>query len=354
MRFAFSLLLLLSSAAVWSQEPVRNPPPDVKGVMGWSGPQSLKHTAAWTAQQPKFELIHPATGEPVWQDNATARVVLWEDMAAANRGELPPNIRQLIGDCTSQGARNAIRATMAYQIAHGEPAEFRDLDTMFVYAAGRVLVAKGAFSGGGDGCSGASIARATREYGVLPLNTPGLPPYRAETARLWGRKGPPAEFLPIAAQHKVQTVALMRTADDVRDAICNGFGVTVASNWGSTNAAMREQDGRIVARKADSWSHQMASTVGGRMRTPRRLTMRPPADFGSNRKTSNTCWPRTTPGRSAALRASRLNLTSAPCVPNGGNRPRSNRREPAPVQPAVDPAPLDPRAIARPLKGSLP
>lgn len=52
--------------------PIEDAPPDVTGPEGWSGAASLQITAAWAAQQPKFQLVHPDSGEPVWQDNASA------------------------------------------------------------------------------------------------------------------------------------------------------------------------------------------------------------------------------------------------------------------------------------------
>jgi hypothetical protein len=256
MRFLAYLILTLSTAAAWAQEPVRNPPADVAGLQGWSGPESLKHTAEWAAQQPPFTLIHPQTGEPVWQDNTRARVCLWEDQAIANGGALPTNVAQLIGDCTSHGAKHAIERTLGRQLARGPPGQFKTLSPEFIYGTGRVWIAKGAF-GPGDGCSGAAIARGCRDIGVIPQDTPGIGPYNGRRAKEWGAKGPPDALREIAAKHRVKTVSLLRTPDDVRDAVCNGFGVTVASSWGTTNDSMRTQDGRIVARRKGRWMHQM-------------------------------------------------------------------------------------------------
>lgn len=236
--------------------PIEDVPPDANGPEGWSGPESLKVTSAWAAQQPKFELIHPDTGQPVWQDNANTRVVQWELQAALIGDEIPPNIPQEIGDCTSWGAKHAIERMQGAGMIRGPPTEFREVSSMWLYGAGRVWIAQGQF-GRGDGCSGAAIAQAAREFGVLPLDAPGLPDYDGATAREWGRRGPPEQFKPIAALYRVKTVSLLETVDQVRDAICNGYGVTIASQWGTSNSAMRVKDGRIVAPRAGSWSHQM-------------------------------------------------------------------------------------------------
>ncbi|HTN03319.1 MAG TPA: hypothetical protein VL132_15630 [Planctomycetaceae bacterium] len=236
--------------------PIEDAPADVDGPEGWSGVESLTITAAWAAQQPAFQLIHPDSGEPVWQDNANARVCQWETQAALIGGELPPNVPQEIGDCTSQGAATAIERMQSGGGIRGPPAEFREVSTMWLYGVGRVWIAQGRF-GPGDGCSGAAIAQAARDYGVLPLDTPGLPSYSGATAREWGRKGPPEQFKAIAAQYRVKTVSRLRSAGDVRDAVCNDHGVTIASDWGTANSVMRVRDGRIVAVRHGRWMHQM-------------------------------------------------------------------------------------------------
>jgi hypothetical protein len=107
--------------------PIEDAPPDVDGLEGWSGVESLQITAAWAAQQPAFQLIHPDSGEPVWQDNATARVCQWETQAALIGGEIPPNVPQEIGDCTSWGAKHAIERMQSGGGIRGPPAEFREV-----------------------------------------------------------------------------------------------------------------------------------------------------------------------------------------------------------------------------------
>lgn len=204
---------------------------------------------AWS--QPGFQLVD-AEGRPVVQDNARANVRLWQCVTAAN-GSYPQNKPQLIGDCTGHGGKHAIEGTSGGQIAGGQKSSWRPVDSTFLYAAGRVFILKGSIRG--DGATGHSIAQAAKEYGVLPADDPRLPPYTAEMAREWGRKGPPQWAVEEAAKYKVRTVALMRTPAEVRDAVCNGYGVTIASSYGSTD--IRPRDGRMVARRNTSWNHQM-------------------------------------------------------------------------------------------------
>jgi hypothetical protein len=91
----------------------------------------------------------------------------------------------------------------------------------------------------------------------LHIDEPGVPPYTGALARLWGKNpGPPSKYVDIAKQFLVRSAAKVTTADEVRDAICNGFTVTIASNWGGT---MRPPtvDGRLVNKRSTSWAHQM-------------------------------------------------------------------------------------------------
>lgn len=204
------------------------------------------------ASCPSFVLTDEA-GRPVVQDNRRANVRLWDLRRKAAR-TLAPHGPQEIGDCTSWGGKCAIESTQAGQIEAGQSLQYRPVYPPFLYGVARVKILRGSV-GRGDGATGQSVAQAAREYGVLPADDPRCKPYAGSIARDWGRNGPPAWAYEEAAQHKVKTVALVRTPDEAMDAICNGYGVTIASSWGSER--MAPEDGRIVARRSTTWYHQM-------------------------------------------------------------------------------------------------
>jgi C1A family cysteine protease len=63
----------------------------------------------------------------------------------------------------------------------------------------------------------------------------------------------PSKLLEIAKQHKIKTVSLVKTYEECRDALANGFAVTIASNQGFSNT--RDNEG--FAQPEGEWPHQM-------------------------------------------------------------------------------------------------
>lgn len=233
-------------------------PPSAR--MGWHPEMvATPEHAAIVAAMPPFEL-RDDEGNRIVQDNAKANVRLWKWTKLVNNGQHLPNIPQEVGDCVSWGAANAINYTAAVQIARdGTAEEFHRAFPPYLYGTSRVLVGKGQLRG--DGSVGAWAAQAAQKYGVLPMDGPNVPAYSGSIARQWGNKpGPPQEFVDAAQPFKVQTVAKMRTADDVRDAVCNGYGVTIASDAGFQMTPPMV-NGRRINRRSGSWNHQM-SIVG--------------------------------------------------------------------------------------------
>jgi hypothetical protein len=220
---------------------------------GWA-PDALPASQAFVAAQPRFQIT--VDGVPVRQDNRRANVRLWEHIRRAH-GSYPPNVPQEEGDCTSWGTKHAIEGTSGAQIVNGgKLEEWRPIFAPFTYGAAKKWVLKGRIRG--PGATGASVAEASKVYGVLFADEPGLPPYTGSLATLWASKGPPAEWKAKAAEHKIKTASLVTTADEIRDAVCNFYGVIICSDWGAQGrSAFFEQDGRMVARRQGSWSHCM-------------------------------------------------------------------------------------------------
>lgn len=230
---------------------------------GWAGADVVEAQADETARAVgEFRLVDPETGVPVVQDNAERNVRLWEP-AVQLLGEHVPNYPQQVGDCVSFGAKNAIAYLQLVQIASDpwQDVEYREPFPPYIYGISRVQVGGGRLSG--DGSIGAWAARGVQEppdgYGVLADDAKDCPQYSGRVARDWGRHGPPETFIDKARETAVREVGKVTRAEDVRDAICNGYPCTIASNFGTRS--IRERDGRMVARWNGSWAHQM-SVVG--------------------------------------------------------------------------------------------
>lgn len=234
--------------AVADANPVFTEPP--KALMGWAGPEEVKKAAALVAAMPRFQIV----GAPAGDDNAKKNVRLWE-AAVALLGHHTPNYAQQTGDCVSFGAKNAIEYLMLVQMARGPPGEFHPIFPPHIYGGSRVTIGKGQL-GRGAGSVGAWAADWVTSYGVMRADADGAPKYSGSLADQWGYRGVPKEWLDVGKDFKIRTTSPVRSAAEVRDAICNGYPCTVASGWGGLMTP-QTVDGRLVNRRSGSWSHQM-------------------------------------------------------------------------------------------------
>jgi hypothetical protein len=201
-----------------------------------------------------FQVVN-ANGVPVYQDNSRAVVKLW-DATVKVLGRHTDNYPQQVGDCVSFGAKNALEYLICVRLAsgkHDNNSEYAVVSTAYIYGISRVQIGQKRVRG--DGSVGAWAAQGVTKFGVLPLNAPGCPPYSGAVARQWGVSGPPDDLIRIAMATLVKTTAPVATAVDCRDAICNGYPVTIASDFGSTD--IKPRDGQQVARRNTRWMHQM-------------------------------------------------------------------------------------------------
>ncbi len=191
------------------------------------------------------------------RSTAGARVVLWEFAKKINGGKHLPTFRQEVGDCVSQGAANGVNYLSAMEIARlGDAEKHRSAFQPFIYGVSRVLVGGGRL-GNSDGSVGAWAAEGVRRFGVLAADEQGVPGYSGNIARQWGRRpGPPATFIEKAKPHVVKSTAPVATYEQVRDALANGYPVTVASMQGFQMRA-RVDRGKHWGVPSGSWAHQM-------------------------------------------------------------------------------------------------
>lgn len=209
----------------------------------------VQQAAVVAAECPAFRIVGAD------QDNSRANVRLWADVVAS-RGTHLPNVPQQIGDCVSWGTAHAVEFLQYVQMRRGPPATFRPVYPPFIYGASRVTIGRTHGSRfNGDGSVGAYAAEAVQQLGILASDGAQVPPYSGSVARDWGRSGPPAWAIDQAKPYRVRTIAPVRSADEARDALCNGYPVVICSSWGTRT--IRPQDGRQVARHDASWMHCM-------------------------------------------------------------------------------------------------
>jgi len=124
-----------------------------------------------------------------------------------------------------------------------------------IYGGSRVEIGGGKIRG--DGSVGAWAARFVSKYGVIARGKYGkydLQSYDEARCREYGSRGVPDDLEPVAKQHPVQSVSNVRSWDECKAAIRNGYPVAVCSNQGFT--MHRDADG--FCRASGTWAHCMA------------------------------------------------------------------------------------------------
>ena len=157
-------------------------------------------------------------------------------------------------NCVSHGTRNACDLSRAVEIHINHEKES--------------WVARGATEGiygcrghGGQGMSCSRAAQFVNETGGVLLRQKyddvDLTKYNGNTGAVWGSRGVPKDLVKVASKHQVKTTSLIKTVEEARDALYNGYGINVCSNYGFSNN--RNEKG--ISRTQGSWGHSMAWTA---------------------------------------------------------------------------------------------
>jgi hypothetical protein len=160
-----------------------------------------------------------------------------------------PQERQVQGDCVSHATRNAVDVTRSSEIINGEREDF--------VTRGATEGIYGARGHSGEGMTCSTAARFVHETGGILLRQKygeyDLSQYSAIGGR-WGRSGVPKELVDVAKKNQVLTISLINTIEQARDAIFNGYSISVCSNSGFSS----RRDKYGIASRSGSWSHAMA------------------------------------------------------------------------------------------------
>jgi hypothetical protein len=171
---------------------------------------------------------------------------------------------QGIGDCVSWGTADAIDVSLAVACSQGKASGWKITATEWVYGLrGEMGESPGYYS---DGWWGSSAGKGVNKFGVLARevisdgkNSEDLTTYDKNRAREWGHYGPGGRgsdwMNPIAAKHKVQHVALIRTVEEAKASLANGYAFFICSGVGF-EPCRRNEDG--IVRRGGRWPHCMA------------------------------------------------------------------------------------------------
>lgn len=164
----------------------------------------------------------------------------------------PYNERQTTGDCVSHGTRNAVDVSRAVEIDVE-----KEKEGWIARGATEAIYGFRGHSGQGMSCARAADFISKTGGVILRKNYQGIADFSKYNANLgtgWGSRGLPDALIDVANDHQVKTVSLIRTIEEARDALANGYGIAVCSNQGFTNK--RDKNG--IANPSGNWAHCMA------------------------------------------------------------------------------------------------
>ena len=156
--------------------------------------------------------------------------------------------RQTTGDCVSHATRNAIDVTRAVEIKNGQREDF------VARGATEGIYQSRGHSGQGMTCSGA--ARYVNQTGGILLRKDygavNLSVYNSSLGA--NHKIPDSVYKNEAQKHQVKTVSNVRTIEEARDALANGYALSVCSGFGFSS----KRDSNGIAKRSGNWAHAMA------------------------------------------------------------------------------------------------
>ena len=156
---------------------------------------------------------------------------------------------QTTGDCVSHSTRNAVDITRAVEIdIKGEAESFKNR------GATEAIYQSRSNSGQGMTCSGA--ARYINAIGGLLIRKDyGAVDLSIYNSALGAKKRIPNSIYKTEAhKHPVNTISMVTTVPEARDALANGYALSCCSGYGFSS--VRDENG--IARQKGSWSHAMA------------------------------------------------------------------------------------------------
>jgi len=175
------------------------------------------------------ELPHPLFGAAAYNlfGSGKGKVALLHKSVQKFDPTFGVHENQLQGDCVSHATRNAIDATRCHEIIGGQREDF--------VARGATEAIYGFRGHSGEGMSCSQAARfVNKNGGILVRKKYGqydLTKYSA-IGGSWGSRGVPPELVTEAKKHQVKTVSLINSVEQARDAIVNGYSISVCSMSG--------------------------------------------------------------------------------------------------------------------------
>tara|TARA_R100000008_G_scaffold18244_1_gene9147 strand:+ start:6188 stop:7111 length:924 start_codon:yes stop_codon:yes gene_type:complete len=160
-----------------------------------------------------------------------------------------PSERQTTGDCVAHSTRNAVDITRAVEIdIKKEPESFE------ARGANEAIYQSRGHRGQGMTCSGAA-KYVHSKGGLLIRKDYGKVDLSKYNSNLGAKhKIPSSIYTTEAKKHQVKTISLITTVQEARDALNNGYAISVCSGYGFSS----RRDSNGIAKRGSGWNHAMA------------------------------------------------------------------------------------------------
>lgn len=161
-----------------------------------------------------------------------------------------------VSNCVAASKAGQIDVLKATEIANGERELYVNETAIEpIYYGARVVIGKNRLRG--DGAVSAYAAQYVNQYGTLVKKKYGnidLTEYSPERCRKWGsNSGFPKTLEEISKDNIVLTIARVKSWEELRDSIANGFPVSVGSRLGFSS----ETDDEGFCKHVTTWGHDM-------------------------------------------------------------------------------------------------
>lgn len=251
--FAVGCVIGGLTCRTWRKAIIEEPPPAVESfATGWVDKPDYVARVVGTFKRPYFG----DAAKNLIQAEQDKDALLYQAYAKAVGHEWIPHNQDGVGSCVGQGASGATEMMLGVDIALGNAKGYEHISAAAIYAMSREV---GNFLGNQDGSTGADAAKAMMDFGHLSCKEAGDDNFDTRVGpplcKKWGRSGVPKDLRSLF--RKVKTASRVRTPEEMRAAIINGYPVTIASSVGFKGKGGHKRDADGFCYAGGTWAHQM-------------------------------------------------------------------------------------------------
>lgn len=202
---------------------------------------------------------------------AQSYALLWEcwkdSRVLQSVGGVYPGIHQITGSCVGAGGGNAIFALSAVEVVRLGDAE-QVLIPFWPLTYGKSRQYAG-LRGRGEGSFAGAFGKAASTDGIMPANLDGLPAFTRDDGLTWGRNVElewsdgsqiATRWLERSRKHLVKSVAQIKSADQCREALANGYPVMFCGDWGGLMQCPTQGEPAVLMnRRSGQWMHNQTA-----------------------------------------------------------------------------------------------